>query len=155
MQFAAKSTNWLVAMVIALAIITMGMAAQKPATKSINTRHDVALRGYDAVAYFQDGKPIKGRDEFKHEWMGVTWQFASAANRDRFAQNPEMYAPQYGGYCAYAASQNYIYDADPKVWKIVNGKLYLNYNQQAQQLWEQDVPGNIKKGDQHWPQLIK
>ena len=115
----------------------------------------LALRGYDAVAYFGEGGPAEGRAEFTHEWNGARWLFKSAENRDRFARNPEAYAPQYGGYCSYAVAHGYTADADPLAWKIVGGKLYLNYNLEVRGLWEQDVPGFIRKGEQNWPQFLK
>jgi YHS domain-containing protein len=114
-----------------------------------------ALKGYDAVAYFKEGKPVKGKDEFRHDWMGAKWYFASADNRDAFAQNPEKYAPQFGGYCAWAVSQGYTAAIDPTAWKIVEGKLYLNYNKEVQQKWESDIPGHIKKAQENWPRLSK
>jgi len=114
-----------------------------------------ALKGYDAVAYFKEGKPVKGKDEFRHDWMGAKWYFASAANRDAFAQNPEKYAPQFGGYCAWAVSQGYTAAIDPTAWKIVEGKLYLNYSKEVQQKWESDIPGHIKKAQENWPRLSK
>jgi hypothetical protein len=115
----------------------------------------VAIKGHDPVAYFTEGKPVEGTKEFTHEWMKATWRFVSAKNRDLFAKEPEKYAPQYGGYCAYAVSEGYTADIDPKSWKIVKGKLYLNYNAEAQQLWEKDISGRIAKGDVNWPNLLK
>jgi len=112
-----------------------------------------AIKGYDPVAYFTDGKPVKGDKQFSHEWKGATWLFSSAAHRDAFAKEPEKYAPQYGGYCAWAVSQNSTADIDPDSWKIVDGKLYLNYNKEIQDKWAKDIPGNIKKADANWPGL--
>ena len=85
--------------------------------------------------------------------MGAKWYFASAANRDAFAKNSQKYAPQFGGYCAWAVSQGYTAGIDPEAWKIVDGKLYLNYSKSVQKMWEQDVPGNIRKGNENWPKL--
>jgi YHS domain-containing protein len=113
----------------------------------------LAVDGYDPVAYFTEGKPVEGKKEHSFEWEGATWRFASAANRDLFAAAPEKYAPQYGGYCAWAVSQGYTADADPEAWKIVDGKLYLNYDKKVQAKWETDIPGLIKKGDENWPKL--
>lgn len=113
----------------------------------------LAVDGYDPVAYFTEGKPVEGKKEHSFEWKGATWRFASAANRDLFAAAPEKYAPQYGGYCAWAVSQGYTADADPDAWKIVDGKLYLNYDKKVQAQWEKDVPGLIKKADENWPKL--
>jgi YHS domain-containing protein len=114
-----------------------------------------AIRGYDAVAYFEQSQPVKGSSQFGYQWQGATWLFASAENRDRFQANPERYAPQYGGYCAYAVSQGRTASIDPEAWKVVDGKLYLNYSKGVQKKWEQDVPGNIVKADKYWPDLHK
>lgn len=113
----------------------------------------LALRGYDPVAYFIDGKPVKGSPEYEWEWGGVTWRFASADNRERFRNDPERFAPQYGGFCAWAVAHNYLYPVDPFAWKIVDDKLYLNANQRVQRNWERDIPGLIKRADANWPAL--
>lgn len=114
-----------------------------------------AVKGHDVVAYFTEGRPVEGRSEFSHEWKGTTWRFSSAANRDLFAAEPEKYAPQYGGFCAWAVSQGYTAGIDPDAWKIVDGKLYLNYSKSVQKQWEEDVPGNIVKADGNWPGIRK
>jgi len=144
--------------VLAIALATMSMLAvlAKDKSEPVNKQSNgLAIKGYDAVAYFNEGKAVKGRSEFQHEWMGAKWYFASAANRDLFAKSPEKYAPQFGGYCAWAVSNNYVYDADPEIWKVVEGKLYFNYNQSARRMWEQDIPGRIRKGQENWPSLHK
>ncbi|HBY59841.1 MAG TPA: YHS domain protein [Solibacterales bacterium] len=115
----------------------------------------VALQGYDAVAYFTANKPMKGSDAFAHEWMGAKWYFASDANRKLFISSPEKYAPQFGGYCAWAVSNNYTANADPEAWKIVDGKLYLNYNQDVQKKWAEEVYKRIEAGNKNWPGLRK
>lgn len=113
-----------------------------------------AIDGTDPVAYFTAGKPVEGSSDFTHDWNGATFRFSSAENRDLFAANPEKYAPQYGGYCAWAVSQGYTASTDPEAWKIVDGKLYLNYSKSVQQTWEQDIPGNIASGDANWPKVL-
>ena len=115
----------------------------------------LAIRGTDPVAYFTQGSPVAGKAEFTHTWSGATWRFASAENRDRFAANPEQYAPQYGGFCSWAVSQGYTAPIDPQAWKIVDGKLYLNYSKGVQRRWERDIPGNIKKADANWPEVLE
>lgn len=115
----------------------------------------VALKGYDPVAYFTAGKPVKGAADFSHEWMGATWRFSSAANRAQFQANPEKYAPQFGGYCAWAVSHGYTADIDPEAWKVVDGKLYLNYNKSVQRKWEQDQRNRIEEANRNWPRLHK
>jgi YHS domain-containing protein len=112
-----------------------------------------AIEGYDPVAYFHDGQPVEGDSDYAYEWMGAIWYFTSAENRDLFAADPEKYAPQYGGYCAWAVSQGYTAKIDPQAWTIVGGKLYLNYSKDLQTQWSQDVPGNIAKGDTNWPDI--
>ena len=115
----------------------------------------IALQGYDPVAYFQQSLPVKGSPEFSFKWMDATWLFSSAGNRDKFAADPQRYAPQYGGYCAYAVSQGHTASIDPEAWRIVNGKLYLNYSKAVQKTWEKDTAGYIQKADQNWPGLHK
>lgn len=114
-----------------------------------------AVDGYDPVAYFTDGKPVEGSSEFEAEYEGATWRFVSAANRDAFVADPSKYAPQYGGYCAWAVSQGYTAKGDPQHWRIVDGRLYLNYNADVQQKWEKDVPGFIKAADANWPKVLE
>lgn len=116
---------------------------------------DLALSGYDAVSYFKDGSPTKGNPEFSYKWMDATWRFSSAENLNSFKAEPEKYAPQYGGYCAFGASQGHLVPGDPQAWKIVDNKLYLNYNREVLGYWLQDVPGNIQKADESWPKLHK
>ncbi len=115
----------------------------------------VAIKGYDPVAYFTESKPVKGTKDFVFDWNGATWQFASAAHRDAFAKDPARYAPQYGGYCAWAVSQGYTANIDPTAWKIVDDKLYLNYDADVQAKWSQDIPGFIAKADTNWPEILK
>jgi len=112
-----------------------------------------AIRGYDAVAYHTEGKPVPGRSEFSHEWNGATWHFASAANRDRFAAAPARFAPQYGGYCAYGTARGYKVSTQPEAFAIVDGKLYLNYSIEVQATWNQDRPGYIRQADHNWREL--
>ena len=112
---------------------------------------DAAIHGYDPVAYFSEGRPVEGSADFTFDWMDANWRFASAANRDAFAAEPEKYAPQYGGYCAWAVSQGYTARIDPDAWRIVEGKLYLNYSRSVQRRWERDIPGHIAKAESNWP----
>lgn len=110
--------------------------------------------GYDVVAYFNQGKAIEGRPEFTAQYKGATWQFASVRNLDLFRSNPTAYAPQYGGYCAWAVSQGYTAAGDPNVWRVVNGKLYLNYDKDVQAKWNADVAKLIAQGDRNWPAVL-
>ena len=137
-------------MLVLLHLIPSAALAIDPVNKS---RGGVAIKGYDPVAYFEQGEPVKGSNEFQHEWQGATWRFSSVSNRDLFAADPDKYAPRYGGYCAYAVSQGSTADIDPEAWTVVEGKLYLNYNRQVREIWATDIPGNIKKADRHWPEI--
>lgn len=114
----------------------------------------VAIKGTDTVAYFTEGKAVKGDKKYSYQWGNTTWWFKNEQNRDLFAQNPEKYAPQFGGFCAWAISQNYTAPIDPQAWTIVNNKLYLNYNKSVQKTWSQDIEGNIAKGNRNWPNLF-
>lgn len=115
----------------------------------------LAIRGYDPVAYFNQNKPVEGERRFSTEWRGATWRFASAENLAAFQASPSRYAPQYGGYCAWAVSQGYTASIDPNAWRIVNDKLYLNYSRSVAQTWAKDIPGNIAKGDANWPKVLE
>ena len=98
---------------------------------------------------------MKGSSDFETEWKGATWRFASAANREAFLADPEKYAPQYGGYCAWAVSQGQTAPIEPEQWSIVDGKLYLNYNADVQAKWKADVPGFIARADENWPKVLE
>ena len=139
----------------ALVLAAASLARPASAVDPVNTDlFGNAVKGYDVVAYFEEGRPVKGDPEFSYDWMGATWRFSSADHRDRFALDPERYAPRYGGYCAYAVSQGTTADIDPDAWKIVDDRLYLNLSPQVQRLWEKDVPGHIEQADAHWPGLL-
>jgi hypothetical protein len=140
---------------LSLAIFLCAGSVVSTAADAVSTSRfsDVAVSGYDPVAYFTDNQPVRGRKEFTARWNGAEWRFASAAHRDAFVAEPARYAPQYGGYCAWAVSQGYTAPADPDAWKIVGSKLYLNYDREIAAKWEQDIPGNIVSADDKWPSL--
>lgn len=123
--------------------------------KSIYSTKAGAIKGYDPVAYFTEGNPLKGQSQFTLEWKGATWYFAFAENKKLFEEDPEKYAPQYGGYCAYGVAKGGLYKIEPDAWKIVDGKLYLNYSFKFQKEWEEDIPGYIIKANENWPGLIE
>lgn len=114
-----------------------------------------AIDGYDTVAYFTAGEAVPGRPGIEVEWKGAVWRFASKTNRDRFEMNPRAYAPQYGGYCAYAVSRGHVADPDPQAWKIVDGKLYLTHSPGVFAMWSSDIVGNIALGETQWPAVLK
>ena len=109
-----------------------------------------AIRGYDPVAYFTDKAPVKGNKSLRYNFKGADWVFASEENRQLFIDDPEKYAPQYGGWCAYAMGRGYFAKTDPDAWTIEDGKLYLNYSLSIREKWLKDVPGYIAKGDANW-----
>ena len=148
-------TKWAGTAFVLTVLSAWSAAASGQGQPALNlASNGVAVKGYDVVAYETDGAPVKGRVEFEYRWQGAIWRFATAANRDRFAAGPERYAPQFGGYCSWAVSRGYTADIDPEAWKIVDGKLYLNYSRRVQRMWEQDVPGNIAKGAANWPGVL-
>ena len=112
----------------------------------------VAIGGYDTVSY-HDGAPQQGEARFNHFWNGAVWYFSSETNRDEFAASPASFAPQYDGYCAWAASQNYKRPGDPNVWQIVDGKLYVKVHEGAQKKWRADIATHITQGDDNWTRI--
>lgn len=115
---------------------------------------NLAVGGYDPVAYFETGGPAKGSKEFSFDYNGATWRFASAENLEKFKANPAAYAPQYGGYCAWAVAQGYTAPGNPRNWSVRGGKLYLNYNDKVQRDWLKDPDGFIARADANWPAVL-
>ena len=113
----------------------------------------LALHGYDPVAYFAEGAPARGSDALVHVHDGAAYRFSSQAHLDRFKADPERYLPQYGGFCAYGVSVGKKFDGDPNLWKIEDGKLYLNLNEQIYATFLEDVDGNVEKADGNWPEI--
>jgi YHS domain-containing protein len=136
-------------------LLAASVQAGTPVERVNKDGKGAAIKGYDPVAYFKQSAPVKGAPQYSYSWMGANWLFSSAENRDLFQSGPEQYAPQYGGYCAYAVSENHTANIDPEAWKIVDGKLYLNYSKGVQKKWQQDTPGRIDRADRNWPGLHK
>lgn len=143
----------LVSLVLFLPLAAASALAKDPVYTG--TFSSLAVSGYDPVAYFTMGKPVEGKSDLEYEWNGAIWRFASRQNLDAFKAMPEDYAPQYGGYCAWAVSQGYTASANPEAWKIVDGKLYLNYSKDVQARWERDIPGNVAKANVNWPKILE
>ena len=114
-----------------------------------------AIRGYDPVAYFTESRPVKGSSSITANYQGGTYHFASAENRDLFKAEPERYAPQYGGYCAYGMSKGFVVSTDPNAWTIHNDKLYLNYSLGVRKTWLKNKDGHIAKADVNWADKLK
>ncbi|MDO9451325.1 MAG: YHS domain-containing (seleno)protein [Stagnimonas sp.] len=115
----------------------------------------IAINGYDTVAYFTDKKPVKGSDSYTTSWKGASWKFASQSHLDLFKADPEKYAPQYGGYCAYGVSQGYLVSVEPEQFTVIDGKLYLNYDAGVQKKWTKDPLGYNKTADGKFGDLLK
>jgi YHS domain-containing protein len=125
--------------------------AAKP---EIYAENGIAIDGSDAVAYFTQGEPVAGSATHSIMWKGAEWRFSNAENLALFEADPEAYAPQYGGYCAWAVAQGSTASTIPEAWAIHDGKLYLNFSGRIQRRWNRDVVGNIAKGDANWPSVI-
>lgn len=139
--------KWLVIMLTMFFLNPIQSDAQKSA---VYVNKGAAINGYDAVAYFTEGKPLKGDKNYIFSWAGVDWYFINDQNLEVFKKQPEKYAPQFGGYCAYGVSEGHKAPTDPEAWTIVEGKLYLNYNKDVQKLWKQSQDEHIKKAIVNW-----
>jgi len=141
----------------ALSAAALPRAAQAYDEKSASTLNvdgqGVALKGYDPVSYFSPGGPARGRASLAATHEGAIYRFASAANRDAFKANPARFAPAYGGFCAMGVALEKKLDVDPQLWRIVDGKLYLNVHKEAQARWLEDVKGNIGQADAIWGRI--
>jgi YHS domain-containing protein len=137
--------------IIVLSILVAGLSwAQVPAYFNSD---GVAIKGHDPVAYFSENSAVAGSKQFSYNWQGIEWHFKNQSNLDAFKANPEKYAPQFGGYCAYGASENHKSPTEPAAFTIVNDKLYLNYNLKVKELWSKDIKGHIEKAEVNWVTL--
>lgn len=127
----------------------------RAAEQMVHVQGGLALGGYDTVAYHVDSKPMRGISDIQTEWMGATWWFSSQENLAAFMADPERYAPAYGGFCAFAVSKGSLQPGDPRMWRIVDDKLYLNLSPSTMSKWEADIPGALAKADRNWPQLTE
>ena len=141
--------------ILVASLLGIGMQVSAQNQPKINIdKKNLAVEGYDLIAYFEDHKPVKGSDEFSYKYESAIYHFASRTHLNTFKKNPEKYLPQYGGYCAYGVSRGYAVGIDPEAWSIVDGKLYLNYSLKVQKTWNEDKPGYIKKADVNWPSIV-
>lgn len=144
---------------MAACLAPLALAAEPPINTLKNSffasRTDTAINGYDTVAYFTAGKPVKGLDSLSLDWMGAKWKFSSQQNLDLFRASPMKYAPQYGGYCAYGVAQDNLVKVDPDQFTVRNGKLYLNYDADVQAKWKMDPDGYIRAADAKFQALLK
>jgi hypothetical protein len=148
-----KSLNSTGTIMISLSIMMLLMIGFGGTASGESPPSEVAIQGFDSVEYFKDAKALQGSESFVSHWHNMAWLFLNKENMDLFAANPEKYAPQYDGYCAWAMSEAVISPSDPEIWKIVNGKLYLLCSQSAYEKWIKDIQRNIQKADEIWKEL--
>ncbi len=147
MQFTRRTT---------LAVLAAMLATPALAGKPLQySKGGLAIGGYDPVAYFTESEARKGSADHSLSWNGATWQFKSAANKALFEANPEKYAPQYGGYCAYAMASGDLVSINPKAWDVYKGKLYLNYSSVVWAIWGRNRKGYISRADKRWLSIVK
>ena len=137
--------------VSSLVVSTVALALDPVYTPFFSNK---AIKGYDTVAYFTEDKPVKGLKEFTTDYQGAQWYFSSQENLDLFIAEPEKYAPQYGGYCAYAVAKNTTASIKPELFTIEDGKLYLNYNNEINETWQNNRQEFIEQADANWPGLL-
>lgn len=135
----------------------LGLAAlpARAGSPEVFTTGGVAIHGYDAVAYFTEGRPVPGRRDLALKWQGAVWRFSSEANLQAFEMNPRRYAPQYGGYCAFALAQGAVAPTVPEAWAVHEGKLYLTSSVSVRAKWAQDIAGNVSRADANWPSALR
>ena len=143
------------ALIAALMLCQPAMAAGAKDPDIWTDMNGRALKGYDAVAYHLERKPRKGSEDFAFEWKGATWWFSSAENRDKFVADPERWAPQYGGYCAWGIAKDRVVGINPTIFRIFDDKLYLNLNMKVHKEWLESRHGFIARADEKWPNILE
>jgi YHS domain-containing protein len=139
---------------IMLLLVSISLISYAQTSGDIFSTTDGAIRGYDAIAFFLEKKPVEMKD-FAFMWRGATWYFSSKQNLERFKSDPEKYTPQYGGYCAYGIAGGHKAPTQTDTWKIVNNKLYFNYSKDVQRVWLKNTKGYIEQVDVNWPKVKK
>jgi hypothetical protein len=142
---------------VAFALAAMIGSTSALAGDSVNTGYfgGVAIMGYDTVAYFTEGKAVKGSEEFTYDWLGTPWHFASKKHQDMFMNEPDKFAPQYGGYCApeVAITGTATINIDPEAFKIIDGKLYLVYDPDSANFFKDNAKELVPKANDNWPNV--
>jgi YHS domain-containing protein len=152
-----SARSLLIGLIITVPALGLGpvLAFDPSSPAAVNVeRSGVGLKGYDPVGYFKAGGPVEGEPTITAVHNGTMYAFANEANRDAFVAEPERYLPEYGGFCAMAMTFGKKVDIDPNAWKIVDGRLYVQANLRAAQVWQKDIPGNISKSDERWPTVM-
>ena len=147
--------NWNVRYAVLAAVLLLFASIVPAFADEFFEEDGVAIRGYDPIAYFAEMKPVKGSAEFRAEYQGSTFHFSSVSNRDTFRADPDKFAPQYGGYCAFGLAKGYKAAIDPAAFTVVGDKLYLNYSDTVRSKWVLDIPGYIRKANENWPDVRK
>ena len=147
--------------ILSLLATAAGLVLGSPAAEAqgpkivVNAKNGLALEGYDPVSYFTEGAPVKGVEGFSAKHLGATYYFATAEHRDRFANEPAKYAPQFGGYCGYGASRGYLASVDPEAYTIMNGRLILQNSKKVLELWRKEPEARLTLADQNWPSIVE
>ncbi|HSS95822.1 MAG TPA: YHS domain-containing (seleno)protein [Terriglobales bacterium] len=142
----------LLLLILFVAVSTYSFAAMKTLVNVDKT--GLGLKGYDPVAYFTENKPVMGNPQFVSTYNGARYQFASAANKSAFEAMPSKYEPQFGGFCAYAASEGHTAKIEPDAFEVLNGRLLLQYDRDVREMFNKDPQGRLKKADANWPGLV-
>jgi YHS domain-containing protein len=140
--------------ILALATAALPLAAQTKTLLNLD-KNGVAIQGYDPVAFFTDGKPVKGKPEFPARHNGAVYYFSSNEHRDLFQADPAKYEPTFGGYCAFGVSRNKLAEIDVDAFQIVDNRLLLQYNKDVREMFNKDTKGNLAKADGNWPALVE
>ena len=144
----------LVSLLVFLPFIATSVLAENKSLLNVD-KNNLAIQGYDPVAFFTENKPIKGRPEFKAAYEGAIYLFVSAENQKLFEKEPSKYRPAFGGFCAYGVSRNKLVEIDPEAFQIVDGHLLLQYSKGVRNDFNKDVQGNLAKAKQNWPALVE
>lgn len=141
---------------VIVAAFSLVLSAKAETKTLINVdEQGVALQGYDPVGYFTENKPVKGDPKISASYKGATYYFASVEHKKTFDRSPSRYEPQFGGFCGYAASINKVAPIEVQFFQIVDGRLILQHNERAWNLWIKDVRGNLHRADENWPALVE
>lgn len=140
-------------MILVSGILIVNCAKSDSFNQISTSAGNIAIKGYDTVAYFADKGAVKGDPKFEFVWNGAKWFFANSENLEKFKANPEQFAPQFGGHCSFSISKGNMAEGDPEAWKMVDGKLYLNNNQEAKKMWEAEQEKRIQDGEKNWEEL--
>jgi len=151
MSITKYSLHWPLALLLSVFLNSAALAVEPIYSNFFGS----AISGYDPVAYFKEHKAVEGKSAHTYRWNDAKWYFSSAENKADFIAAPEKYAPQYGGYCAWAVTQGAAVKTDPTAWHIEGGKLYLNYDQRIKAQWSEDLVKNIQVADEKWPEILK